>query len=283
MGEVRNPKSEISNPQSLIPNPLFSVRTPTAVVTDLGTEFGVEVDPAGGSYACVFQGKVELRLAKGRESLPSPAAIGAGDERGGRVIQLVANQAARVEPGANRIAAAVLEPGRLVTFVRQMPGRQTSVVGQVGNLPHGAVGQVANLSHSLPTYRLIDLGALGGGAGSQVYGINAAGQVVGVSTAKDGSPHGFLYVNGVVKDLGPLGGPKNSVYDINTHGQVVGDSTINGGGDHAFLYRAGTMKDLGTWAAPPAPPTISTTRARWSEPRRRPVAPPMPLSIATEK
>ena len=42
--EIRNPKSEISNPQSPIPNPLFSVRTPTAIVTDLGTEFGVEVN-----------------------------------------------------------------------------------------------------------------------------------------------------------------------------------------------------------------------------------------------
>ena len=42
--ELRTPKSEISNPQSLIPNPLFSIRTPTAIVTDLGTEFGVEVD-----------------------------------------------------------------------------------------------------------------------------------------------------------------------------------------------------------------------------------------------
>ena len=35
--------SPIPNPQSLIPNPLFAVRTPTATVTDLGTEFGVEV------------------------------------------------------------------------------------------------------------------------------------------------------------------------------------------------------------------------------------------------
>ena len=45
--ESRNPKAEISNPQSPIPNPLFAVRTPTAVVTDLGTEFGVEVDRRG--------------------------------------------------------------------------------------------------------------------------------------------------------------------------------------------------------------------------------------------
>jgi hypothetical protein len=39
---------------------LFTVRTPTAVVSDLGTEFGVEVDSSGTTYAHVFQGKVEL-------------------------------------------------------------------------------------------------------------------------------------------------------------------------------------------------------------------------------
>ena len=36
----------------------FVVRTPTATVTDLGTEFGVEVDAAGVTRSHVFQGKV---------------------------------------------------------------------------------------------------------------------------------------------------------------------------------------------------------------------------------
>ena len=45
VGSRRNPKSLIPHPT--IHYPLFSVRTPTAVVTDLGTEFGVEVDEAG--------------------------------------------------------------------------------------------------------------------------------------------------------------------------------------------------------------------------------------------
>ena len=49
------------------PYPLFSVRTPTAIVTDLGTEFGVEVDRSGGNRSHVFRGKVELRSANSRE------------------------------------------------------------------------------------------------------------------------------------------------------------------------------------------------------------------------
>ncbi|MBN2211106.1 MAG: FecR domain-containing protein [Sedimentisphaerales bacterium] len=39
----------------------FVVRTPTAVVTDLGTEFGVHVDEDGITESCVFEGKVEVK------------------------------------------------------------------------------------------------------------------------------------------------------------------------------------------------------------------------------
>ena len=48
---------------------LFSVRTPTAVVTDLGTEFGVEVGKDGNTNSHVFRGSVRVRLVgeKGRE------------------------------------------------------------------------------------------------------------------------------------------------------------------------------------------------------------------------
>ncbi|MBN1395174.1 MAG: hypothetical protein JW959_09135, partial [Pirellulales bacterium] len=56
--EVGNHKSP--NPQSLIPNP-FVIRTPTAVVTDLGTEFGVEVDANGDTVSYVFEGKIVVQ------------------------------------------------------------------------------------------------------------------------------------------------------------------------------------------------------------------------------
>ena len=60
-------KSQISNPQSPIPNPslstihnsLFTINTPTATVTDLGTEFTVEVRPDRSSEIYVIQGIVE--------------------------------------------------------------------------------------------------------------------------------------------------------------------------------------------------------------------------------
>ena len=62
-------KSEFSNPQSLIPNPslstshypLFTIRTPTATLTDLGTEFGVLVDRQGVTESYVFRGAVRVQ------------------------------------------------------------------------------------------------------------------------------------------------------------------------------------------------------------------------------
>ena len=66
-----NHKSEIINHKSHSPlspllSPLFAVRTPTAIVTDLGTEFGVEVEKSGATRSHVFQGSVEVRPAENR-------------------------------------------------------------------------------------------------------------------------------------------------------------------------------------------------------------------------
>jgi hypothetical protein len=44
-----------------IANPQFTIRTPTAIVTNLGTEFGVEVEKDGRTLSHVFSGTVVLR------------------------------------------------------------------------------------------------------------------------------------------------------------------------------------------------------------------------------
>lgn len=46
----------------------FSVRTPTAIVTDLGTEFGVEVNESGETDAQVFVGKVNITAVGGHDA-----------------------------------------------------------------------------------------------------------------------------------------------------------------------------------------------------------------------
>lgn len=82
----------------------FTVRTPHAVLRDLGTEFGVEVDPDACTQLCVFQGEVRVETS------------GMAAEAG-RVVK--AGQAVRV---ATLLGVAVLDtPAKPERFVRELP------------------------------------------------------------------------------------------------------------------------------------------------------------------
>jgi hypothetical protein len=57
------------NPQSTIPHSaVFAIRTPTAVVTDLGTEFRVRVDSAGRTVSQVIRGAVRVHPAAANDN-----------------------------------------------------------------------------------------------------------------------------------------------------------------------------------------------------------------------
>ncbi len=86
--------SPSSNPSlSTTHHPLFTITTPDAVVTDLGTEFGVEVDKEGRSHVRVFQGKVELARngpageTTSTEKIYLTAGQSAGLDRLGKIIR----------------------------------------------------------------------------------------------------------------------------------------------------------------------------------------------------
>jgi hypothetical protein len=114
--EVVGEKGHSSTPHAPRPSPLFSVRTPTATIEDLGTEFGVEVSDTGETASHVFQGKVVVRI--------EGAGVG---ERGTRddksEIVLTAGQSARIARDAAGIAAIKNQECITKSFVRAIPRR----------------------------------------------------------------------------------------------------------------------------------------------------------------
>jgi hypothetical protein len=120
---VENPESQGLRPKTQDPNPKspnhqtskFVVRTPTAMVTDLGTEFGVEVARSGETTSHVFRGSIRVERTDA-----------AGQVEGdGQVVH--ENQTARVEvtPGHRQIV--FLRTLASSHFVREMSKRTIKV------------------------------------------------------------------------------------------------------------------------------------------------------------
>ena len=107
----------------------FTVRTPTALVTDLGTEFGVEVDRQGGTTSHIFRGLVRLQVAS------------ADGKTEGVTQVLHQNESARVEnrggqSGGNRIT--ILGPSaKRANFVRQLSKQSVKVFDLVNVVAGG--------------------------------------------------------------------------------------------------------------------------------------------------
>jgi hypothetical protein len=98
----------------------FSVRTPTATVTDLGTEFGVEVDKQGNHDVQVFVGEVKVQLPPDNAHKL-------------REIHLTENHAIRFLAASNTVADSVAAPERFIRKLNRFEPRQ--VIGV--NFTHG--------------------------------------------------------------------------------------------------------------------------------------------------
>ena len=103
--------------------------------------------------------------------------------------------------------------------------------------------------NALAGWTFTDLNAMGGLGGSYAFGINNNGDVVGqASFAGATSATAALWSNGVVSNLGTLGGNTSSASDINDYGVVVGKSyTVDGVVMQAFKWdRSNGMQALST-------------------------------------
>lgn len=116
-------KSEIRNSSpSTTRQPLFTIKTPTAIVTDLGTEFGVEVDAQGFTTSHVFRGSVRLETVYGE-----------GDKTLKPAVQVLhENQSARVEVDKDLHISIRLTTPTKIAFVRKLPERVTVAAFNTG-------------------------------------------------------------------------------------------------------------------------------------------------------
>jgi hypothetical protein len=138
----------------------LSVRTPSATVTDLGTEFGVEVDTQDGTTSHVFRGSVRVQVV---------AADGRAEGHG-RVLR--ENESARVQSGTERKIVIVHAP-KPSHFVREIPKRKINV------------------------FDLVDVVAGGDGfSGRRNRGIDTKGRVIGWAMPHEGPPGTFPVSDG---------------------------------------------------------------------------------------
>ncbi len=211
-----NQQSTVGNhvfpsPHSSLPSPLFTVRTPTAKVTDLGTEFGVEVDPSGVSTAHVFEGKVEL-LAFG------------GNADTANAIRLEKNESARVELDNNRVARVIREKVRPNPFVCEMPKRVRIKVFNTGvNLKVGEQDPHWELVARSDNPRLKPRPAVVVSTNTAPYLSNQADRSQWISVVSDLSPlpNGVFYAFRTTFDLK---GMRQSTAIL--HGRFVADNHV---------------------------------------------------------
>jgi len=86
--------------------------------------------------------------------------------------------------------------------------------------------------------------------------------VVGQSTTATGEGRAFLWSNGVMRDIGALGGERSHASAVNDLKQIVGTSQLASGADRAFIWENGAMHELRSWTAASALRWRSTGTAR---------------------
>ena len=102
-----------------------------------------------------------------------------------------------------------------------------------------ALGGVARHA-AAPSYTVTDLGTLPAFTSSQADGVNATGQVAGVSADPLRIEHGFNWTSGTLQDIGTLPTfDSSAAIGINTAGQMSGEVYNSAGGpSHAVTWTA---------------------------------------------
>jgi probable HAF family extracellular repeat protein len=179
-------------------------------------------------------------------------------------------------PDPYLVHAFTWQRGR-ISDLGALPGNNSSAIfavnsrgDGVGMSGNGAINPVAHWPEETAVMwrggHIINLGTVPGGLESGAIAINDQGQVDGYALNNVPDPYSmigsqagtqtrtFLWQNGVMHDLGTLGGPDSLGLYMNARGQVAGQSYTNAVANQdsgiptedPFLWQDGHMQDLGT-------------------------------------
>ncbi len=161
----------------------------------------------------------------------------------------------------------------LRTDLGALPGENSSAIYELNGSGVGAgfsenglsdpnTGTAAGVAVLFKQGQVIDLGTLPGGSQSFAQSINDRGQVAGNSSNGIADPNSFfgwgtqtrafVWQNGVMQDLGTLGGTDSVETRMNAQGQISGASYTNNPATGTptmdpFLWEKGHMRDLGSF------------------------------------
>ncbi len=228
-------------------------------VNNSGTVAGWSLNSSGGQQAFVSSagGLTGLPLGSGTESyaygINNAGTVVGNTYVNGQSHGTIWTSTGATDLGANTYATAINNSGEVagsnggafvvvdgqVQSLATLAGTEWSaaygindageVVGD-GELSNGTFrGLVWN-----PDGSVVLLGTLGGSS-SQATDVNNSGEVVGFASLANGYQHAFSAMDGMLIDLGTLGG-SSYAYGINDSGEIVGYSYLADGDQHAFLY-----------------------------------------------
>jgi len=197
-------------------------------INDTG-EIAGYVDAAPGPKAFVLkQGTVvELGHLGGLESQAF------GINQAGQVVG-----SSRVIPGEQ--AQAFLWNDGVLTNLNLRPGgsagwilTEARAINSLGNIVGSGWTNQEHSAFYFSSGFVSGIGILPGGTNSYALGMNISNQVVGASTVKHGEVRGFLWENGVLKDLNTFiprssGWVLREAHGINDSGQIVGWGEVKG-------------------------------------------------------